>query len=461
MRATRFSLALLLVCAAGCRWTLRPPDASAQQNASDASDADDASDASASPACVGDPPSPPSDRDERGPLVHERTLVRPTSADIGRGACLGDVDNDGHVELLVLRADPFVALYDPRTLCARGTIAVPPYGRACIVDDLDGDGSPELALAHSVRFGARMRERYDERTMDSVTVGHLGISQTDRRTITWTWPQSWALAEERHVRGVGHVLATLDLDRDGRRELAVAGTVTEETPYQNAFVRAWEWAPEGCIGERACPQSVFDNTFFDTLDTNDLFVASVDDDSEPELAFDFGCQGGGLASVDRWDARPVLRASIGHPAHGAFADLDGDDRLDFLAPITPRCGGGAPTALRWLEPIDGAYRYLSDARNPHFEGPAQVMVATPDVLGDRRPEAFVCTRSIEATASHPVRCDLYSFDRAHIDRIWSWIEPESHPDMISRMLVIDVDHDTIDDVLVVTQSRVHLFRGQR
>jgi hypothetical protein len=33
--------------------------------------------------------------------------------------------------------------------------------------------------------------------------------------------------------------------------------------------------------------------------------------------------------------------------------------------------------------------------------------------------------------------------------------------MISRMLVSDVDADGIDDVLLITQSRVHLFRGQR
>lgn len=289
----------------------------------------------------------------------------------------------------------------------------------------------------------------------------LVISQSESRSIEWRWPASWSLSEERHVRGVGHVLVTLDLDRDGRRELAVAGTVTEEAPFRNAFVRAWEWSPEGCIGERACPQSVFDESFFDTLDTNDLFVASVDEDEEPELAFDFGCQGGGLASVDSWDARPVLRASIGQPAHGAFADVDGDGRLDFLAPITPRCGGGAPTALRWLEPIGGAYRYFNEARNRHIEGPAQVMVATPDVLGDRRPEALVCTRSIAATVAHPARCDLYRFDRPHIDHVWTWVEPEAHPDMLSRMLVSDVDSDGIDDVLLITQSRVHLFRGQR
>ena len=39
-------------------------------------------------------------------------------------------------------------------------------------------------------------------------------------------------------------------------------------------------------------------------------------------------------------------------------------------------------------------------------------------------------------------------------------EPAVHPDMLSEILVEDVDRDGRDDAIVVTQSRVHLLRGQ-
>jgi hypothetical protein len=453
-RALAIAIALL---ACGCRWQLRaipePQDAST-----------DGPDASASPriaACRTAGPEPTEDAGA-GALVHAATLARPTTADIGRGACLGDLDGDGTLELVVLRADAFAEAYDPRTLCFRATIEVAPFARACVIDDLDGDLKPELALAHSVRFGARLTERFEGRALDSVTAGHLEPRSADGTRWAARWPTAWAFAEDRHVRGVGHVLATLDLDRDGRRELAVAGTVTSEGRYQNAYVRAWEFSPGGgCADERVCPRAVFNQEFFDALDTNDLFVASIDADPEPELAADLGCNGGGLFAVDSSWERPATRlASVGQPSHGALADVDGDGALDYLAATTPRCNGGfgPSTALRWLRPVDGAYRYYAEAPNPAFSRAAQQMVAAIDALGDRRPEALVCSRELDPLANHRVRCDLYSFDAPHIDHEWTWTEPESHPDMISRLLVADVDGDGRDEALVITQSRVHLLR---
>ncbi len=440
-----------------CRWTLRatpdhPEDASA--------DVADTGAAPRLPECV-EPGPEAVEGEPTGPLRSTRTLLRPTAADIGRGACLGDLDLDGSPELVVLRADAFAEVYDPRTLCLRTTLDVPPYARACLVADLDGDGGPELALAHSVRFAARLNERYEGRALDSVTAGHVEPADDRGARWRWRWPASWAFAEDRHVRGVGHVLAALDLDGDGSRELAVAGTVTTEGRTQNAFVRAWEFSPGGCAGERRCPRAAYNREFFDALDTNDLFVASIDDDPADELVVDLGCNGGGLFGVNgNWDQAPAPLASVGQPSHGALADLDGDGALDYLAATTPRCNGGfgPDTSLRWLRPVGGAYRYFTEAAHPAFPRGAQHMVTTVDALGDDRPEALQCARALDPLGDHRVRCDLYSFDAPHIDREWTWTEAEAHPDMISRLLAADIDGDGRQEALVVTQSRVHLLR---
>lgn len=439
--------------AGGCRWTLR---ASPEPAVDAAVDAAEAATASRLPRCV----DPGPEAAAEGPLT-ARTLLRPTTADVGRGACLGDLDRDGAPELVVLRADAFAEVYDPRTLCLRTTLDVPPYARACTIEDLDGDGAPELALAHSVRFAARLDERYEGRALDSVTAGHVEPADERGARWRWRWPAAWSFAEDRHVRGVGHVLVALDLDGDGARELAVAGTVTTGGRAQNAFVRAWEFAPGGCAGERRCPRAVYNREFFDALDTNDLFAVNVDGDPAEELVADLGCNGGGLFGVDAtWDQAPTLLASIGQPSHGAFADLDGDGALDYLAATTPRCSGGfgPPTALRWLRPVGAAFRYYAEAPHPAFPGAAQHMVTAIDALGDRRPEALQCARALDPLADHRVRCDLYSFDAPHLDPELTWTEPEAHADMISRLLAADVDGDGRQEALVVTQSRVHLLR---
>ncbi len=452
------SARLARICAAAlslsaCRWQLRPLPEPPQDSA--------VADAAPSlPQCTQAASAPVRPADPSAPFEYRAVLSRPTAADIGRGACLGDLDGDRAPELVVLRADSLAEVYDPRTLCLRSTVVVPPHARACLVDDLDGDGRPELALAHSVRFSARFREQYQGRAQDSVTVGHVEPPAAGQAQWRWRWPAQWSLGEDRHVRGVGHVLVALDLDRDGDRELAVAGTITSDERTQRAFVRAWEFTAEGCADERRCPRSAYDRDFFDALDTNDLFVVSVDDDPEPELALDLGCNGGGLFAIDRWDRAPSMLASVGQPSHGAFGDVDGDGSQDYLAAITPRCAGGADTSLRWLRPSGGSYRYFNEAITPEHRRAAQHMVAAVDVLGDARPEALACTRNSDAVGTYPVRCDLYAFDPPHIDRVWSWVEPDAHADMISRLLVGDVDGDLRDDVLIVTQSRVHLLLGR-
>jgi len=453
---SRLALVAVALLAGACRWTLRAPPDRAEDAAVDVAGV---AVAPRLPECA-EPGPEAIDGDPAGPLRSTRTLLRPTAADIGRGACLGDLDRDGTVELVVLRADAFAEVYDPRTLCLRATLDVPPYARACAVTDLDGDGGPELALAHSVRFAARLSERYEGRALDSVTAGHVEPADERGARWRWRWPASWAFGEDRHVRGVGHVLAELDLDGDGSRELAVAGTVTTEGRTQSAFVRAWEFSAGGCAGERRCPRAVYNREFFDALDTNDLFVASVDDDAADELVVDLGCNGGGLFGVDGWDRAPAPLASIGQPSHGALADLDGDGSLDYLAATTPRCNGGfgPDTSLRWLRPVGGAFRYYAEAAHPAFARGAQHMVSAVDALGDARPEALQCARALDPLGDHRVRCDLYSFDAPHIDREATWTESEAHPDMISRLLAADVDGDGRPESLVVTQSRVHLLR---
>ncbi len=452
----------LLVCAQACQWKLTPPSrADAAADALDAvaidviSTVDSQPDSSSRPSiprCASPGPMPPLDRDPSSRLWHAASLVRPVTSNAnGRGACAGDLDGDGVPELVVLRADGAAEVYDPATLCLRTTLDIRENARACVIDDLDGDARPELALALNLRWGAH--------TMPSVAVGHVEPSNEQGTRWQWREPMSWQLNETRNVRGIGTPLATIDLDNDGARELVVGGTVTNDAPRSDAFLRVWEFSEgPGCGDETRCPRGVYNETF-DALDTQTLVVAQLDADPERELLVELGCNRGGLHRFDRAWTRPVELASIGQPSNGTLVDIDADGALDFFTATSPRCNGGVGprSALRWLRRDGEAFRYYNEIANPAVPGYAQAFVVALDALYDPRPELFLCTRDGDEARSTRVRCDLYSVDRPFIDAEWSWSEPDAHPDVLSHVLVLDANGDGLTDVLVVSEARVHLL----
>ncbi|MFO0559656.1 MAG: hypothetical protein U0269_16680 [Polyangiales bacterium] len=464
----RITLAALALSLSACQWRLTPPsfrDATLDDRAQDAAlvtDANDASDATVDVAdapnepriqrCSTAGPTPPTDPDPASRLVHAATLERPTRSNgSGRGVCLGDLDGDGVQELVALRPDATADVLDPATLCVRTTLDVPENARACVIDDLDRDGRPELALALNVRWGAHLDP--------AVVVGHVEPVDRDGRQWRVRFPSSWRLDETRNIRGIGTPITTIDLDGDGDRELVIGGTVTTDAPRSDAFVRAWEFAESpSCTGESRCPRGVY-NEQLDALDTQTLIPAQLDADAPQELLVELGCNRGGLHRFDaRWTT-PVEIGAIGQTSNGVLVDVDADGTLDFLTSTSPRCNGGygPNSSLRWLRMSNNELRYYTEVPNPAVPRAAQTALAAMDALYDQRPELLLCSRDADNVAPFRVRCDLFSVDRPFIDREWTWSEPTAHIDMLSSIVVTDANRDGLSDAIIVTEARLHLL----
>lgn len=401
------------------------------------------------------------DADPRAPFHHAITIERPVTVHPnGRGVCVGDLDGDSTNELIVLRPDDRADVLDPATLCVRASIRVPELARGCVIDDFDADGEPELALAVNERHGVHLGAG---RT--AVVVGHIDPPANTASPFVLRSPMAWQIAESRNLRGIGVAIASLDLDRDGERELVVGGSVTFTPTYADAFVRGWEFSPSAsCTGERRCPRQVVDHTF-DALDTQTLLVASIDADPDDELYVEVGCNRGGLFRFDNtWPAPPAEVGVLGQPSNGAFADLDGDGALDLLTATSPRCNGGAggDSALRWLRAEGGRFRYYTEVANPAVRRGAQAFAAPIDAMGDARPEALLCSRDADNTRPFSVRCDLFYVDTPFFDPEWTWTDPSpAQPDILSRVVVLDANRDGRQDAVVVSEARLHLLLGRR
>jgi hypothetical protein len=267
------------------------------------------------------------------------------------------------------------------------------------------------------------------------------------------------MMESRNIRGIGTVLAVLDLDINGWRELVVGGTMTTESSYSDAFVRGWEWRP--CRQGR-CPQEVINHTFR-ALDVQTLLVASLDDDPEDELYVEVGCNRGGVFRFDRRWTIPVEVGVIGNTSNGGFGDLDGDGTLDFITAVSPLCvdGLGRDAALRWLRYDAGRLLYYTEQPNPRASRALHTFAVPMDAMGDRRPEVLLCSRSRDPQQADRVRCDLFYVDTPHLDAEWTWVDPaEPIRDLLSTVLVFDGNADGRQDALVVSAHRLHLFLGR-
>lgn len=439
------------------------PIADASTDGSPADVAADSADARARrvtfPAC-GSPSTLLPDTVPSAPLYHAISLNRPVSGFAnGRGVCVGDLDGDGALELVALRPDDRADVLDPATLCVRATIRVPDFARGCVIDDFDADGEPDLALALNERFGVRT-----ESPRTAVAIGHIDPPTAAGAPFGFRSPTAWQITESRNIRGIGVSIASLDLDRDGERELVVAGSVTQTPTYADAFVRAWEFSPTGaCLGESRCPRQVVDHTF-DSLDAQTLLVASTDSNPDDELHVELGCNRGGIFRFDNVWAPPTEVGVIGQTSNGAFADLDGDGALDLLTATSPRCNGGAggDSSIRWLRPEGGRFRYYTEVANPAIRRAAQAFVAPIDTIGDARPEALLCTRDADNTRALTVRCDLFYIDTPFFDPEWTWTEPGAgQADILSRVIVFDANRDGRNDALVVSEARLHLLLNRR
>lgn len=389
-----------------------------------------------------------------GLLTHVGSIPRESGGlSNGGGGCVGDVDNDGRREYLLPRMSEPSELIGP-DLCAQGRVLLPEYARDCIIADVDGAPGNELVVISNVGWTQESR----------VAVGRVVLAEANDRTPErYVWRALTTLDERRPVSPLGapHAAVT-DLDRDGRRELVVAGNAY--APFLHV------WSHEGGAWSPAYMQDL--RGILD--DTNGVLTGDLDGDGDAEVLVLGGCSGAArphlLRVFQSWDQGGFRDTTVDGPSTGVLAELDGVAPVELVTVQRVRCeaqqsSDTSALQVRRHDPATGRMALVA-TRVVQGATPESSHVAAVDVTGSPAPEILLCATPLGGTAT-PRRCRLFAFTApgglapvVDSTQPFEWSSP-ARRSLLASIVVDDLDGDGAREVFLQAQEHVEVLRGPR
>ena len=325
-----------------------------------------------------------------GSLVIDATAFAPkvdfTAGTNPRGVAIADIDGDGKPDLVTTNANSnTVSVY--RNISSSGSISSGSFDpkvdfltgsipNNLAIGDIDGDGKPDLAVSNSGSNSVSVFR-------NTSTPGSLTSGSFDSRIDFTT--------------GVGpEGIVIGDIDGDGKPDLSVAiFHGTSVAVFRNT----------GITGTISASSFALAVDFFTGMGSNPYNVAigDIDGDGKPDLAVTNGS--GNYVSVFRNTSSPgsistgSFDAQIdyitGNSPHGvAFADLDGDSKLDLAI---ANSNSNTISVLRNTS-IPGSFTTGSFAAKVDYTNNESPMsTAIGDLDGDGKPDLVVSTAGFKVS----------------------------------------------------------------
>lgn len=378
----------------------------------------------------------------------------------GVSGCVGDIDNDGSREFLLVRMNEPSSLIGA-DFCARGRVLLPDYARGCIVAEIDGDttNGRELVVYGNDGWNGT----------GSIHVGRvIRRPAGDPSVEAFVWQSLWVMDERRHIAvfNAPHV-AVLDLDRDSRLELVAAGNIP------TGFVRVWELDPPGAT--RAWRSILDVDTSGMLTDTVGVLSGDIDGDGDVEAVVPGSCGFAGanhsIRVWQQWSSAPAV-TNTDRPAQAVLADFDPAPGLEMafarraMCTNEPPLDAGAPNPytleVRRFDPMTQTFVTRASIVPSNRQREIN-MVAAVDLEGTPTPEIVYCAvPSAGLTRTRTCRVFRYTTSPtpALQDVGFSWV---SAPTLngIDEIIVDDLDGDGAKELFLAGQEHVDVFRGPR
>lgn len=467
MRARLKALPWLFALSTGCSAPDVPlPDVQSTLDATNNTDAvSDTSDAGDASAPRIDAPAPSRTDSGVAPRCYgvdgPAGLLRPV-ASIPRGSwafsngssgCVGDIDNDGTREFILLRMNEPSELIGA-DFCSRGRVLLPDYARDCVIADVDGVAGNEIVVLSSVAW-----------TQEStIAIGSVrAATMADDTLERFVFTRAQLLDERRPVSPVGapHIAIT-DLDGDGRRELAASGN------YPASFARVWERSATSFA-------PAFAQDLVTVMDeSHGWVVGDIDRDGDDEAILLSNCGASGrhvIRTFQQWESARSADTTVRGPVHGALAELDGAAGNELVLVDRLHCqpqSGTPSTGVTVLRYDTAASQWTTVASRDTPGAPSELRyVATMDLGGSATHEIIVCSSPLGAS-SFPRTCSAFSLSESAPRTIapypmsapFTWTSAARRA-ILSSVLVDDLDGDGAKELFLMGQDHVDVLRGPR
>ncbi|MBL8682192.1 MAG: VCBS repeat-containing protein [Myxococcales bacterium] len=396
-----------------------------------------------------------------GLLSHVAAIPRESGGSSnGATGCVGDVDNDGTREFVLVRMNEPSSLIGA-DFCVRGRVLLPEYARGCLVAEIDGDtsnGRELVVYGNDGWYGT-----------GSIHVGRvIRRPAGDPSVEAFVWRSLWVMDERRHIAAFGapHVAVT-DLDRDGRPELAAAGNIP------TGFVRAWELDPPGA--SRAWRSILDVDTSGVLTDNAGILSGDVDGDGDSEVVVPGSCGFRGnnhsIRVWQQWTSPPSV-TNTDRPAQAVLADFDPSPGLEMayarrtMCTDEPALDAGVPTPytleVRRFDTTSMTFVTMASTLPQNRQRDVN-LVAAVDVEATPAPELVYC--SVPSTGLTRVRtCRVFRYvpgaTPSLADVGFSWSSPPILGG-VDELIVDDLDNDGAKEIFLAGQEHVDVLRGPR